>query len=75
MSGTSSPPRAGTRRIWSSALGLVAAAALAIGVNMLVDRLAPRARVDLTQQQLYTLSGGTVSVLRGLQEPVTLRLF
>ena len=75
MSGTSSPPRAGTRRLWSSALGLVAAAALAIGVNMLVDRLAPRARVDLTQQQLYTLSGGTVSVLRGLQEPVTLRLF
>ncbi|MEO3471631.1 GldG family protein [Roseomonas sp. CAU 1739] len=75
MSGTSSPARAGTRRIWSSALGLAAAATLAIGVNMLVDRLAPRARVDLTQQQLYTLSGGTVSVLRGLQEPVTLRLF
>ncbi|HWT10285.1 MAG TPA: GldG family protein, partial [Roseomonas sp.] len=70
-----SPPRPGTRRIWSSAIGLLAAAALAIGVNMLVDRLAPRARIDLTQQQLYTLSGGTVSVLRGLQEPVTLRLF
>ncbi len=76
MSGTSSPsPRPGTRRIWSSALGLVAAAALAIGVNMLVDRVAPRARVDLTQQHLYTLSSGTTSVLRGLQDPVTLRLF
>ena len=76
MSGTSSPsPRPGTRRIWSSALGLVAAAALAIGVNMLVDRVAPRARVDLTQQHLYTLSDGTKSVLRGLQDPVTLRLF
>lgn len=74
MSGTSSP-RPGTRRIWSSAIGLVAAAALAVGVNMLADRLAPRARIDLTQQHLYTLSGGTVSVLRGLQDPVTLRLF
>ncbi len=42
---------------------------------MLVDRLAPRARLDLTQQHLYTLSEGTRSVLRGLQDPVTLRLF
>jgi ABC-type uncharacterized transport system involved in gliding motility auxiliary subunit len=76
MSGTSSPsPRPGTRRIWSSALGLVAAAALAVGVNMLADRLAPRARIDLTQQHLYTLSDGTNSVLRGLQDPITLRLF
>ena len=74
MSGTSSP-RPGTRRLWSSALGLVAAAALAVGVNMLVDRLAPRARVDLTEQRLYTLSEGTRSVLQNLQDPVTLRLF
>lgn len=74
MSGTSSP-RPGSRRIWSSLLGVVAAAALAVGANMLVDRLAPRARVDLTQQRLYTLSEGTRSVLQGLQDPVTLRLF
>jgi ABC-type uncharacterized transport system involved in gliding motility auxiliary subunit len=74
MSGTSSP-RAGSRRLWSSALGVLAAAVLAVGVNMLVDRLAPRARIDLTQQRLYTLSAGTVSVLQNLQDPVTLRLF
>jgi ABC-type uncharacterized transport system involved in gliding motility auxiliary subunit len=74
MSGMTSP-RAGSRRLWSSAVGLLAAAALAVGVNMLVDRLAPRARIDLTQQRLYTLSTGTVSVLQGLQDPVTLRLF
>jgi ABC-type uncharacterized transport system involved in gliding motility auxiliary subunit len=74
MSGTASP-RPGTRRIWSSALGVLAAGVLAVGVNMLVDRLAPRARIDLTQQRLYTLSAGTVSVLQGLQDPVTLRLF
>lgn len=74
MSGMASP-RAGSRRLWSSAVGILAAAVLAVGVNMLVDRLAPRARVDLTQQRLYTLSAGTVSVLQGLQDPVTLRLF
>jgi ABC-type uncharacterized transport system involved in gliding motility auxiliary subunit len=74
MSGTSSP-RPGSRRIWSSALGLVAAAALAVGVNMLVDRLAPRARADLTEQRLYTLSDGTRAMLQGLQDPVTLRYF
>jgi ABC-type uncharacterized transport system involved in gliding motility auxiliary subunit len=74
MSGMTSP-RAGSRRLWSSALGVLAAAVLAVGVNMLVDRLAPRARIDLTQQRLYTLSAGTVSVLQGLQDPVTLRLF
>lgn len=74
MSGTPSP-RPGTRRVWSSALGLLAAAVLAVGVNMLVDRLAPRARIDLTQQHLYTLSDGTRSVLAGLRDPVTLRFF
>ncbi len=65
----------GTRRIWSSALGVVAALALAIAANMLVERFAPRARLDLTAQKLYTLSDGTRSVLSGLQDPVTLRLF
>ncbi|WP_137124349.1 GldG family protein [Roseomonas sp. HF4] len=75
MSGTSSSPRPGSRRLWSSALGLLAAAALAVGVNMLADRLAPRARLDLTAQRLYTLSDGTRSVLQGLQDPVTLRYF
>ncbi|MFZ4409361.1 MAG: GldG family protein [Paracraurococcus sp.] len=63
------------RRLWSSALGLLAAAVLAVGVNMLADRLLPRARVDLTEQRLYTLSDGTKQVLAGLKDPVTLRLF
>lgn len=76
MSATSeTPARAGTRRLWSTGLGLIAALALAIGVNMLADRLAPRARIDLTQQRLYTLSTGTHVVLQGLADPVTLRFF
>jgi ABC-type uncharacterized transport system involved in gliding motility auxiliary subunit len=75
MSGTTIAPKAGSRRLWSTALGLVAAAALAIGATMLADRLLPRARIDLTQQKLYTLSEGTRQILGGLQDPVTLRLF
>ena len=42
---------------------------------MLVDRAAPRARIDLTEQNLYTLAGGTEQVLAGLKDPITLRLF
>src|SRR5215212_4751888 len=63
------------KRLAASALGIVAAAGLAVGVNMLADRLAPRARIDLTEQNLYTLASGTEQVLAGLKDPITLRLF
>src|SRR5215211_4788390 len=63
------------KRLGASALGIVAAGGLAVGVNMLVDRAAPRVRVDLTEQNLYTLAGGTEQVLAGLKDPITLRLF
>jgi ABC-type uncharacterized transport system involved in gliding motility auxiliary subunit len=58
-----------------SLLGLVAAIALAVGVNMLADRFAPHARLDLTEQRLYTLSDGTRQIVGGLSDPVTLRFF
>ncbi|RAI60419.1 Gldg family protein [Roseicella frigidaeris] len=69
------PAGSGSRRLWSSALGLLAAAGLAVGINLLADRLLARARLDLTEQRLYTLSEGTRQVLAGLKDPVTLRLF
>jgi ABC-type uncharacterized transport system involved in gliding motility auxiliary subunit len=53
------------------ALGLV----LMVAVNVLAAALFPAARLDLTQDRLYTLSGGTRQVLSQLDEPVTLRLF
>jgi ABC-type uncharacterized transport system involved in gliding motility auxiliary subunit len=62
-------------RVWSSVLGVVAVAAMLIGGNMLADRYLRDARLDLTQQHLYTLSPGTRRILAGLKEPVTLRLF
>ena len=69
------PPAPRGKRGLSAALALVLAAVLAVGVNMLADRLLQSARLDLTRNSLYTLSDGTRQVLGGLQEPVTLRLF
>ena len=74
-----SPPRPPARRrggrLWSSTLGLLAAAVLAVGVNVLAERVLPRARIDLTEQRLYTLADGTRQILAGLTDPITLRLF
>jgi ABC-type uncharacterized transport system involved in gliding motility auxiliary subunit len=67
-------PVRGKRGI-SAAFGLLLAAILAVGVNMLADRLLSRARIDLTENSLYTLSDGTRQVLTGLNDTVTLRLF
>ncbi len=70
MSAKKPPPR----RLLG-AFGLVAALVLAVAVNVLADRFLPSYRIDLTEQRLYTLSDGTHSVLRGLEEPITLRLY
>ena len=59
----------------SAGIALILALVLAVGVNMLADRLLPRAQFDLTANRIYTLSDGTRQVLQGLQEPVTFRLF
>jgi ABC-type uncharacterized transport system involved in gliding motility auxiliary subunit len=78
MSSSTTPapgPAPRGKRGLSAVVALVLAAVLAVGVNMLADRLLPTARLDLTQNRLYTLSDGTAQVLRGLNDPVTLRLF
>ncbi|MBE9606495.1 Gldg family protein [Acetobacteraceae bacterium H6797] len=71
----SDAPRSASRRGLYSALGLLAAAVLAIGINMLADRLLSRARLDLTEQKLYTLADGTKQVLAKLPDTITIRLF
>ena len=63
------------RRLLFSILGVVAVAAIAIGINMFADARLATAQLDLTQGKIYTLSPGTRQVLRDLKEPVTLRLF
>ena len=63
------------RRLVFSILGVVAVAAIAIGINMFADARLANVQLDLTQGHIYSLSGGTRQVLNDLKEPVTLRLF
>lgn len=63
------------RRLWFSVLGVLAAAAIAIGIDIVADARLAGVQLDLTQGKLYTLSPGTRQVLADLTEPVTLRLF
>ncbi len=63
------------RKPWFSLAGVVAVAAILLGINLLSERFLANARLDLTQQHLYTLSPGTDKILGQLKEPVTLRLF
>ncbi len=63
------------RRLSFSILGVIAVAAIAIGLNMFADARLTGIQVDLTQGKLYTLSDGTRKILTGLKEPITLRLF
>ncbi len=71
---TKLPVKAPPRRLYG-AVGIIAALVLAIAVNVLADRFLGRYRIDLTEQRLYTLSDGTRSVLAGIEEPITLRLY
>lgn len=67
--------RIAPRRSLISAAAIAVASLLVLGVNMLADRFLASARIDLTRERLFTLSPGTRSVLAGLQDPITLRLF
>src|SRR5277367_2816913 len=63
------------RRFWSSILGVIAVAAIAIGINMFADARLANLHVDLSRGHIYTLSDGTRKILADLKEPITLRLF
>jgi len=63
-----------SRRI-SAGVALAAAIIIFLAVNIAANSLIRTARVDLTQEGLFTLSDGTRNILAGLDEPVTLRLY
>ncbi len=65
---------AGTRKALGG--GTVAVLALLfIALTVLSGLLLRGARIDLTENRLYTLSPGTLNIVRTLPEPVTLTLF
>ena len=58
------------------AVGVVIAALVVfVCVNILTGAWLKSARLDLTQDRLYTLSSGTDQVLAAIDEPITLRLY
>jgi ABC-type uncharacterized transport system involved in gliding motility auxiliary subunit len=63
------------RRLSFSVIGVIAVAAIVIGINMFAGARFTEIRADLTRGKIYTLSNGTKQVLNGLKEPVTLRFF
>ena len=55
--------------------GIVLAVAAFLALNVFANQALTRFRLDLTEQRLFTLSEGTRNVIRGIGEPVTLRLY
>ena len=55
--------------------GIVLAVAAFLALNMFANQALTRFRLDLTEQQLFTLSEGTRNIVRAIDEPVTLRLY
>ena len=55
--------------------GIVLAVAAFVALNVFANQALTRFRLDLTEQRLFTLSEGTRNIVRGINEPVTLRLY
>ena len=64
-----------TRTGIDSLAGLLLAAVLYVAVNVLFNVSAPQARLDVTEDGLFTLSDGTLATLARIDEPVELHFF
>lgn len=56
-------------------LAIVLATIVFLGLNTAANSWLRTARLDLTENSLYSLSDGTKNILRNLKEPVTLRFY
>ncbi len=63
------------KRLMYSGTGLLVLLLAFLAFNMATNVLLPGARLDLTEQKLYTISDGTRQILRDLDEPITLNFF
>ena len=63
------------RRLWTSAIGVVAVLAILVGVNLVAEYRLAQVKLDLTQQRLYTLAPGTRKILAELKDTITLRFY
>jgi ABC-type uncharacterized transport system involved in gliding motility auxiliary subunit len=63
------------KRIIYSGTGLLLIALVFLAFNMVAGLGLPNARLDLTEQKLYTISDGTKRILGQLDEPINLYFF
>ncbi|HEV56058.1 MAG TPA: hypothetical protein ENN87_00995 [Phycisphaerales bacterium] len=56
-------------------VGVVLVAVITFAGISVCQNLAPRAKIDITERNLYTLSPGTKAILSRLSQPVTLKLY
>jgi ABC-type uncharacterized transport system involved in gliding motility auxiliary subunit len=63
------------RRISPHALGLILLTIIFVTINLFANVSFRAARLDLTQNNLFTLSDGTRNILGQLDEPVTLKFY
>lgn len=63
------------KRILYSGVGLLLIAAAFLIFNMVSGLAFTNARLDLTEQKLYTISDGTKQILGGLEEPINLTFY
>ncbi len=63
------------KRKIASGTGLLFGFALFFGSVILVNNLFTGLRLDLTENKLYTLSQGTINILKNLDEPITFDLY
>ncbi|MGV6473329.1 GldG family protein [Azotobacter vinelandii] len=63
------------KKILYSGVGLLLIAVAFLAFNVLSSQLPGNARLDLTEQKLYTLSAGTERILAGLEQPLDLYFF
>ncbi|TYP61779.1 GldG family protein [Stutzerimonas stutzeri] len=63
------------KRLMYSGAGLLLIALAFLAFNAVSSLIFTDARLDLTEQRLFTLSKGTETILAGLEEPIELQLF
>lgn len=63
------------QRLTTSLIGLAIALVLVVAVNVLSSTLFARARVDLTENSLFSLSDATRKVIAQIDEPIELSLY
>ena len=60
---------------FSSALSVVAATVIFLGVNILSNQLLIDLKFDMTSDKLYTLSGGTKTIIKSVEDQIDLKFY